>query len=118
MKKTLLPLLILVLLQSCYYYKVNHSYPSTSSQLLQLQKDQYYIILHSGDSAWHFYDIALKDSILTGRLENLPEERRLYKYTKPHGSNRYYIDDESYVVNEVHAYSSVLPHKTEELFSI
>src|SRR5438874_1444470 len=117
MKKILL-LLILISLQSCYYYKVNHGYPPAATQVLELQQDQHYIILHSGDSAWHFYDITLKDSVLMGRLETLPESRRLYEFTKPNGSNRYWIKDESFVVNEAHVYSTAYPKKAGEFYYI
>ena len=78
--------------------------------MLKFQDEKKFIILHYGDSAWHFRDIIAGDSMVTGYLYPLRGHDK-YKTTNPDGVSRYKRSvrhDESEVLNEVHIYTTEL----------
>lgn len=103
-------IMILSMIQSCYYYKVTRSSEPPAKTMLKLQDEKKFIILHYGDSAWHFKDIMADDSTITGGIYLLRGHNK-YKTTKTDGANRYKktgLTDEAETTNEVHIYTTEL----------
>ena len=76
------------MIQSCYYYKVSRSKEPPAPAVLKLQDEKKFIILHYGDSAWHFKNIITNDSTISGELYLLRGHDK-YKTTSADGANRY-----------------------------
>jgi hypothetical protein len=109
---------IINLFDGCYYYKVNRSQDPPGPMVMQLQDENKFIILHHGDSAWHFTDVFANDKNISGSIFKL-EGHDKYRSTVPEKANRYRKGgnkDESEVVNEVHIYTSELT--LEELIRV
>jgi hypothetical protein len=109
-------LVLLLLMNSftgcMYFYKVQTVKPVTSKEIHAYDSVNKYLILHKGDTAWHFSTLSLADGMLSGRLDSLPGEHLKYKTTNPKTKNRYRKNpsadgsraSEIAVLDEVHLY--------------
>ena len=108
MKKLLLSIILLSTLQGCmYYYKVQTVKPVRFNDIKLYDSLNKYLVLHYGDSAWHFTELDISADVLSGKISDLPKNHQKYKSTKPGKATRYLKDfesDESNVLEEVHLY--------------
>lgn len=98
----------LLLLANCgYYYKVREvddlSNPDTQAKLNLKGK---YVILRKNGRARNFYQIDIKDDIMSGQLRPLSGVHQLNLNPKKKGGNRYKKKLDANVVNEVHIHLS------------
>jgi hypothetical protein len=103
-------IMIISLIQSCYYYKVTKSKEPPAQALLRLQDSGKYIIMHYDTIARRLSDITADEDSVRGKVSFLSDHDK-YLTTKPDGPTRYKkkaINDESQVLNEVHIYTKVL----------
>lgn len=97
-----------VMTGGCYYYKVTRSAGPSREVIDRMQAENKYIILHLEDNVWHFQDVVVNESSVTGHISLLTGHEN-YKRTKPDAANRYYKSktfNQSDVLNEVHIYVS------------
>ncbi len=109
-----------VMTSRCYYYKVTKSTGPPQEVIDRMQAENKYVILHLEDNVWHFQDVVVNESSVTGRISVLTGHEN-YKIAKPDASNRYYkskIYNQSDVLNEVHIYVSGFAETGSGLISI
>ncbi len=90
----------------CSYFKVVRPSEQPRDVITRIQDQQKFIILHLDDKAWQLSDIIVNDESITGSISVVAGHER-YKTVKPENSNRYHknrMNDESYILNEVHIY--------------
>jgi hypothetical protein len=103
-------IMIISLIQSCYYYKVTKSKEPPAQALLRLQDSGKYIIIHYDTIARRLSDIVADEDSVRGKLSLLADHKK-YLSTNPDGATRYkkkVLNDESEVLNEVHIYTTGL----------
>jgi hypothetical protein len=108
------------LIHGCYFYKVNESKLPAETSLVKFQSDKKFIILHNGQSVWHFTGIVVSEDSVRGTIAKLVGHN-LYKTTKPEDENRYKktnSNDESGVLNEVHIYINEFTQHSDNHVSI
>ena len=100
--------LLLIVLQGCMqYYKVKTIKSIGVSELEKYIAENKYIILHQDSLARHLYNPRIMRNTLSGVLVDLPINHLRYKTTKYNQGNRYRntkLNNESFVLNEVHLY--------------
>jgi len=89
-----------------FYYKVGTNPNDPIEEIPKFKQKDKYIIVHQGEKAWYLFDIKIENDSLRGRIDNLPAYRHKYLTTKLNRANRYKIKTESFVLEEVHIYSS------------
>jgi hypothetical protein len=102
--------MIICLIQSCYYYKVTKSKEPPAQALLRLQDSGKYIIIHYDTIARRLSDIVADEDSVRGKLSLLVDHKK-YLSTNPDGATRYkkkVLNDESEVLNEVHIFTTGL----------
>ncbi len=102
----LLIIALLNLMGGCYYYKVITSKDPASDVIRSQQDPTKFIILHFGDQAWEFSEIAVTKVSLVGKISDL-QGHEYYRTNRPDQVNRYRrsskeFKDEREVINEVH----------------
>jgi hypothetical protein len=103
-------IVIISLIQSCYYFKVAKSTEPPAQSLLRLQESGKYIILHHDTIAWQLLNISADEDSIRGILSSLSDHNK-FLAVKPDSPNRYKkraSNDESQVLNEVHIYATNL----------
>lgn len=103
-------IMIISLIQSCYYYKVTKSKEPPAQALLRLQDSGKYIIIHYDTISRRLSDIVADEDSVRGKLSFLVDHKK-YLSTNPDGATRYkkkVLNDESEVLNEVHIFTTGL----------
>ena len=105
-------LIVLNLNTGCYYYKVTTKNRLTPEDLRWAEFNSKYLILHSGNSAWHLKEPGIQDEQFSGLLIPLPDSRLQYKTCDPNHLNQYKKNNMNYIDDQLHLYSrdSVLPY--------
>ncbi len=89
----------------CYYYKVNTKTKLATKDIIEFQNNNKFIIVHSGIQIKYLKIISIENNVLYGSVSDFKGHQK-YKTTNPETSNRYKINNESDVINEVHIYIS------------
>jgi len=99
----------------CSFYRVKTLDPLTREAFVkEAQKKGKYIILHTGEEAWHLKNIEVDNNSgqISGVIDTLPANHLNYKTVKPEpkpsrirGGD--YLDDKDKPTHEIHIYSTV-----------
>ena len=105
--------LILLMVSSCHYFRINKSSAATAEEVLRLQTEGRYIILHLEDKTWHLTDITSGVNTLHGTISGF-EGHQMYRKASPDKVVRYRNSQAVYegeVINEAHIYVTELGRK-------
>jgi hypothetical protein len=89
----------------CFYYRVNSKYKPVEKDIIEFQNKNKFIIIHSGSQVKNFKINSIENNVLTGTVSSFSGHQK-YKTTDAATTNRYKIDNEKDVLNEVHIYIS------------
>jgi hypothetical protein len=89
----------------CYYYKVNTKTKLATKDIIEFQNNNKFIIVHSGLQIKNLRINSIENNVVFGSVSDFKGHQK-YKTTNPETSNRYKINNESDVINEVHIYIS------------
>lgn len=104
--KILLLLILVISLTNCKsYYQVDHEKDISKEKISELYNGGKYLIIHDGTSAFKLTNFEIKDNLLIGIAEDLPNEHRLYTVTFSDKKNHYKPKNKA-VLNEVHIYTT------------
>ncbi|MDP4224338.1 MAG: hypothetical protein Q8868_13610 [Bacteroidota bacterium] len=98
----------LLMTSGCTYFRVNKSPEPPANTITKMQDKNKFMILHLNDKAWQINDIIVAEDTITGKLSKLIGHDR-YLTAKPDRPNRYKSRgeySESYLLNEVHIYTT------------
>ncbi len=116
---------VLVLLNSitgCYYYGVTTKENLIPEDIRWEDFNGKYLILHSGNEAWHMHLKSIDSSIMECYLSTLPDNHKLYLTTNPNRDNRFIkFSSKNYqgdVLNEVHLYASGVNRSSDSLATV
>jgi hypothetical protein len=98
-------LIVLNLNTGCYYYKVTAKAGLTPEDLRWAEFNGKYLILHSGNSAWHLRESGIQDERFSGVLIPLPDSRLQYKTCDPKHLNMYKKKNTNYIDDQLHLYA-------------
>ncbi|MDH4295850.1 MAG: hypothetical protein OEV74_06195 [Cyclobacteriaceae bacterium] len=99
------------LLFNCSYYKVRTIDPPTNASVTeQVKNREKYIIIHSGEKAWHYKDITLSDSgkEITGVLEPIRSNHLYYLNAKKKSGGHLYKSNPAKTdlpIHEIHIFT-------------
>jgi len=99
------------LLFNCSYYKVRTIDPPTNASVTeQVKNREKYIMIHSGEKAWHYKDITLSDSgkEITGVLEPIRSNHLYYLNAKKKSGGHLYKSNPAKTdlpIHEIHIFT-------------
>ncbi|MCX6277436.1 MAG: hypothetical protein NT004_05000 [Bacteroidetes bacterium] len=120
----LLMLVFLIGLNGCYYYNVTSKTKITPEDIRWEDFNNKYLILHSGQFAWHMVLKSVDSTVMKCAISELPANHKMYLSTNPVSDNRFIKSKENKdkyegdVLNEVHIYTSGMKKSSDTLVTV
>jgi hypothetical protein len=98
----------LLMMSGCYYFKVTRPTENTRTAITRLQSMNKNIYLHLNEKVWSMTGISVLSDTVSGKISETTAQYRT-RTVKPTGANRYKkygTDNEQYLLNEVHIFTS------------
>ncbi len=108
---------VLNLITGCFYYKVNTYIKPKEKEMAQKQFKYKFLMIHLNEHVWHITDIKIENNILTGTITSYTGHQK-YATTNPYTANRYRLNSEDEVLNEIHIYTSSVDDEVNNKLSI